>query len=180
MITTTLTEQTETRVLKFAVSGADAVPVRFHKDNRIIPDQVILKFVRTDFGRWELTKITVEGQKQLKSGKASDNQWSRHDAGFEAGTYYDPSGWGREHPLPGWLRELIDANMPLDGCAIPLPDKHGDLTRPCPAPPVGTRNVHRRADNSYAGVTVGRTVQEPRCADHMHWDHIDSVPFSTI
>lgn len=176
---TGIPELHERLAVRASVSDVEPLTVPFFKDTKIVPDRIFVKYIRDGFGPWGLFDVKVYGQKLLKSGKASDNRLSRHDVSFVSFNRLDADA-------PDWVREFTELNKPLDSCAIAVVLPFGELGI-CPAPPVAIVNIHRRpkdfpSDSEVFGslVAVGRTVQEPRCHQHLAMDAMSAVPFSTI
>lgn len=175
MATFTIAGKSETLTIEAKVSHVDPLLLRYSKTTKIVPDLIVVTYQRDNFKPWEIRKIKVFGMKLLKSGKASDNPFSRHDI--------DMTSFGRiDDNAPDWVREFVEQNKPLDGCAINSVSD-GDLVS-CTEPPVALMNIHRRPEDGYTSVahyrTVGRTVIEPRCQQHLAMDGNSAVPFSTI
>jgi len=186
---TGIPERSEYLTIRATVSDVEPLPIPFFaKDAKIVPDVIIVEYGRDGFEPWKILSIKVYGGKLLKSGKASDNRLSRHDV--------DLTFFGRMNDdTPVWAREFAELNKPLDSCAIAVVLPDSELNErggwsglgTCPEPPVAVVNIHRRPEEFPSKsevfgklVAVGRTVQEPRCRNHLAMDAMSAVPFSMI
>lgn len=176
---TGIPERSEHLTIRATVSDVEPLPLRYSKSTQIVPDVIIVEYRRDVSEPWKIFKAQVYGGKLLKSGKASDNRLSRHDV--------DLTFFGRmNEDTPAWAQEFAELNKPLDGCAIAVVLPNGELDT-CTAPPIAVVNIHRRPEDYPSKsevfgplVAVGRTIQEPRCQEHLAMDADSAVPFSTI